>query len=134
MLLRGPATRRLDRARVWRGVVAANGLAMTAFLWHLSAAFVLLAVFRTGIGGAPGTASWWLTRPLWLAAAAAITAGFVTVFRRFDAPRPATVEPGAATGPAVAGAVACTVGMFGVSAVGFGGLLEGGARWWRGCR
>ncbi|MEV4442387.1 acyltransferase, partial [Streptomyces sp. NPDC049577] len=36
-LLRGPGTRLVARARVWRGVVAANGIAMTAFLWHLTA-------------------------------------------------------------------------------------------------
>ncbi|MEV8503391.1 acyltransferase [Actinoplanes sp. NPDC051475] len=125
MLLRGPVTRRLARAQVWRAVVAANGLAMTAFLWHLSAAFVLLAMFRSGIGGTAGSTSWWLTRPVWLAAAAAITAVLVALFRRFDAPRPASVVPGARTAPAVAGTVACTIGVLGVSAVGFGGLIEG---------
>lgn len=36
-LLRTPGTRFVQRARVWRAVVAANGIAMTAFLWHLTA-------------------------------------------------------------------------------------------------
>ena len=100
LLLREPATRWLARARVWRAVVAANGLAMTAFLWHLSAAFVLLTLMRgSSLGGAPGSGTWWATRPVWLAAAAIVTAGFVMVFRRFDAPRP-TVIAGAS---AVAG-------------------------------
>ncbi|MEV6597610.1 acyltransferase [Actinoplanes sp. NPDC051346] len=125
MLLRGPATRLLARARVWQAVVAANGLAMTAFLWHLSAAFALLAAFRSGMGGPPGTLWWWLTRPLWLAAAATITAAFVTTFRRFDTVRPATILPGASRPAAVAGGMLCTAGVLGVSAVGFGGLLEG---------
>jgi fumarate reductase subunit D len=44
LLLREPAGRWLARARVWRAVVAGNGLAMTAFLWHLSAAFVVMGV------------------------------------------------------------------------------------------
>ena len=125
MLLRGPATRGLARARVWRAVVAANGLAMTAFLWHLTAAFALLAVFRTGLGAAPGTASWWLTRPLWLAAAGAVTGVLVAAFRRFDVMRPTVVVAGASVGRAVAGAVGCTLGVLGVSAVGYGGLLTG---------
>ncbi|MEV4640984.1 acyltransferase [Actinoplanes sp. NPDC049548] len=125
MLLRAPATRLLARARVWRAVVAANGLAMTAFLWHLSAAFVLLATFRSGIGGTPGTASWWLTRPVWLAAAAAVTAAFVAAFRRFDTLRDADIAPSAPAARAAFGAGACTLGVLGVSAVGFGGLLEG---------
>ncbi|NEC22447.1 acyltransferase family protein, partial [Streptomyces parvus] len=38
-LLRAPAARLLERPRVWRTVVAANGVAMTAFLWHLTAMF-----------------------------------------------------------------------------------------------
>ncbi|OJF12029.1 acyltransferase family protein [Couchioplanes caeruleus] len=125
MLLRGPATRLLARARVWHAVVAANGLAMTAFLWHLSAAFLLLATFRSGVGAAAGTTTWWLTRPWWLAAAAAVTAVLVAAFRRFDTVRAATVRPGASRAAAAAGAVLCTVGVLGVSAVGFGGLLEG---------
>ncbi|MEV4709134.1 acyltransferase [Actinoplanes sp. NPDC049316] len=127
MLLRGPATRWLARARVWRTVVAANRLAMTAFLWHLSAAFVLLAVFRAGIGGAPGTTSWWLTRPVWLAAAGAITAALVSAFRRFDTPGPAEITPGASTARAALGTALCTLGVLGVSAVGYGGLLTGKA-------
>ena len=125
MLLRGPATRWLGRARIWRAVVAANGLAMTAFLWHLSAAFVLLATFRSGIGGTAGTASWWLTRPVWLAAAGAVTGVLVVAFRRFDVLRPTVVVPGASAGRAAVGVVLCTLGVLGVSTVGFGGLLTG---------
>jgi len=124
LLLRGPAGRWLARARVWRAVVAANGLAMTAFLWHLSAAFVVLVAFGGWSGGAPGTAGWWATRPLWLGAAGAVTAVLVLVFRRFDTPRPTVIGAGS-SGVAALGAALCTLGVLGVSAVGFGGLLEG---------
>jgi hypothetical protein len=125
LLLREPATRWLARARVWRAVVAANGLAMTAFLWHLSAAFVLLTLLRgSSFGGAPGSGPWWATRPVWLGAAAVVTAGFVVVFRRFDTPRP-TVIAGGPQWPAVAGAVLCPLGVLGISGAGLGGLLEG---------
>ncbi len=126
MLLRGPATRLLARARVWRVVVAANGLAMTAFLWHLSAAFVLFLIFRTGLGGVPGTATWWATRPLWLGAAALITAASVAVFRRFDTPTPLSSAPGRPL-PAAVGVTLCAIGMLAVSAAGFGGILSGHA-------
>jgi hypothetical protein len=124
LLLRGPATRWLGRARVWRAVVAANGVAMTAFLWHLSAAFVVLVALRGWSAGTPGSAGWWATRPLWLGAAALVTAALVAVFRRFDAPRPTVIAPGS-VGRAAAGAALCTLGVLGVSTVGFGGLLEG---------
>ena len=126
LLLRGPAGRLLARARVWRAVVAANGLAMTAFLWHLTAAFVVLAALRGLSAGAPGSTGWWLTRPLWLAAAALVTAVLVVVFRRFDTPRPTVIAPAPAARAAV-GAAMCTLGVLGVSTVGFGALLEGHA-------
>jgi hypothetical protein len=124
LLLREAATARLRRARVWRAVVAANGLAMTAFLWHLSAAFVVLATFGGLSAGTPGSAGWWATRPLWIGAAALVTAVLVCCFRRFDAARPAVIAPGPA-GRAAAGAALCTLGVLGISMVGFGGLLEG---------
>jgi hypothetical protein len=124
LLLRGPATRWLERARVWRTVVAANGLAMTAFLWHLSAAFVVLVAFRGFSAGAPGSPGWWATRPLWIGTAALVTAALVMVFRRFDVPR-ATVITAGSSWVAAVGATLCTLGVMGISAVGFGGLLEG---------
>ena len=124
LLLRAPAIRLLSRARVWRAVVAANGLAMTAFLWHLSAAFVVLAAFGGRPGAAPGSAGWWATRPLWLGAAALVTAVLVLTFRRFDTHRPTAIVPGSAA-RAAAGAAMCTLGVLGISSVGFGGLLEG---------
>jgi len=124
LLARGPATRWLARARVWRAVVTGNGLAMTGFLWHLSAAFVVLGVARGWTGGPAGSLGWWLTRPLWLAAAALVTAVLVTVFRRFDTPR-ATVIGGGVSWVAAAGMGLCTVGVFGLSTVGLGGLIDG---------
>ncbi|GAA3341486.1 acyltransferase family protein [Amorphoplanes nipponensis] len=124
LALRGPATRLLGRARVWRAVVAANGLAMTAFLWHLTAAFAVLVAFGGWSPGAPGSAGWWATRPLWLGAAALVTAGLVVTFRRFDTPRPTVIAPGSAA-RAATGAALCTLGVLGVSSVGFGGLLTG---------
>ncbi|MFI1225703.1 MULTISPECIES: acyltransferase [unclassified Streptomyces] len=129
-LLRAPAARLLERPRVWRTVVAANGVAMTAFLWHLTAMF--------GVYGAllaldvplpePATAAWWAQVPLRIALAAALTAGLVAVFRTFE--RPAFGAPGTTAAPgagplAALGATLCLLGVLGLSMVGFGGLLDG---------
>ncbi|GAA3099377.1 acyltransferase [Streptomyces rectiviolaceus] len=131
-LLRGPAARWLARPRVWRGVVAANGVSMTAFLWHLTA---MLGVYGVLIAAdvplpEPATGAWWAQVPLRMAAAVVVTGVLVAAFRRFErpgAPR-GLVAPasGPASGPAAAvGVVLCLFGVLGLSMVGFGGLLEG---------
>ncbi|MEU6298429.1 acyltransferase family protein [Streptomyces erythrochromogenes] len=130
-----PATAWLRRPRVWRTVVAANGVAMTAFLWHLTA---MLAVygFQLALGmdlPEPATAAWWAQVPVRILAAAALTAGFVALFRRFEAPAPApapAVAPAPAAVPAAGpraalGITLCLLGVLGLSMTGLGGLLEG---------
>jgi hypothetical protein len=133
LLLRGPVTRRLDRPRVWIGVIRANGLAMTAFLWHLTAMFVATAAtLALGlVTPAVGSTGWWLLRPVWIAVLVLFTAALVLAFRRADRPRPARVPgPDRATrkrrtAAAAVGIALCTVGILGFSAVGFGGILAG---------
>ncbi|MEU6001762.1 acyltransferase [Streptomyces sp. NPDC047197] len=126
-LLRGPAVRWLARPRVWRGVVAANGVSMTAFLWHLTA---MLGVYGVLIAldvplPEPASGQWWAQVPPRMAAAAVLTGLLVAAFRRFERPGPAR-EPGGGSGPVAAvGVVLCLFGVLGISMVGFGGLLEG---------
>jgi hypothetical protein len=127
-LLRGPGGRFVRRARVWRRVVAANGVAMTAFLWHLTA---MLGVYGAMIAAglplrAPASAAWWAQAPLRIAAAAGLTALLVAAFRRFERPVRSAVTPVPGTGPiAAVGITLCLFGILGLSMVGFGGLLEG---------
>ncbi|MFE9457507.1 acyltransferase [Streptomyces californicus] len=130
-LLRAPAARLLERPRVWRTVVAANGVAMTAFLWHLTAMF--------GVYGAllaldvplpePASAAWWAQVPLRIACAAALTAALVAAFRAFERPAApkAPGHPAASGGGPLAalGATLCLLGVLGLSMVGFNGLLDG---------
>ncbi|WP_055490302.1 acyltransferase [Streptomyces sp. TP-A0356] len=129
-LLRAPATRWLRRPRVWRAVVAANGVSMTAFLWHLTAMLGVYGVLLAA--GArlpePGSGTWWIQVPLRIVAAATLTAVLVAVFRSFE--KPSVVRepsaPRAWAGPAAAlGVTLCLFGVLGLSTVGFGGLLEG---------
>jgi hypothetical protein len=132
-LARGPVSRWLRRPAVWRGVVTANGLAMTTFLWHLTAMFVVSAgTLALGVGQPPaGSAAWWLYRPVWIALLLVPTAALVALFRRVDRPRPARVPAAGAVAQrrrtllAAAGMALCTLGVLGFSAVGFGGLLAG---------
>ncbi|MDX3540002.1 acyltransferase [Streptomyces sp. MB09-01] len=128
-LLARPAAAWLARPRVWRGVVAANGVAMTAFLWHLTA---MLGVYGAQLAlgldlPAPAGAAWWAQVPVRILAATALTAVFVTLFRRFDAPAaPRTGTAGGAGAPVAAlGITLCLLGILGLSMTGLGGLLDG---------
>ncbi|MEO7556316.1 MAG: acyltransferase [Acidimicrobiales bacterium] len=89
MLVRPTIARWLERRRVWRGVVAANGVAMTIFIWHMTA--LLVAIKAMSLLGfealAHPTAAWWAQRPLWLALPAVVLAGLIAVFSRFERPR-----------------------------------------------
>ncbi|MFF9197261.1 acyltransferase [Streptomyces sp. NPDC014779] len=126
-LLKGPGTRLTARARVWRAVVAANGIAMTAFLWHLTA---MLGVYGglLALGARlpePATGAWWAQVPLRLAAAALLTALLVAVFRRFEQPVPAAPSTGSGGPLAALGITLALLGVLGLSLTGLGGLLEG---------
>jgi fucose 4-O-acetylase-like acetyltransferase len=84
-----PAMHRyLARPKPWTAVIAANGLAMTVYLWHMTA---LVAMVMTGLlfdnpllSVEPMTVTWWATRPLWFAILTIAMAPLVVVFRRFD--------------------------------------------------
>ncbi|MFE9043259.1 acyltransferase [Streptomyces sp. NPDC007818] len=126
-LLKGPGMRFAARAGVWRTVVAANGIAMTAFLWHLTA---MLGVYGAllGLGAplpAPASGAWWAQVPLRFAAAGLLTALLVAVFRRFEAPAP--VAPATDRGGPLAalGITLALLGVLGLSLTGFAGLLDG---------
>lgn len=75
LLVRPAAERWLQRPRVWAGVVLAGSRIMTVFLWHMTALVVvtvLLVVPDVLSAPAAVDAAWWATRPLWLAACAAV--------------------------------------------------------------
>src|SRR5262249_41156945 len=91
MWLRPHVQRRLARPAAWTAVIAGNGVIMTIFLWHLTAAIVALSVLHS-IGvpqPAPASVLWWLSRPLWIAGALTPLAALVAVFGRFERARPA---------------------------------------------
>ena len=77
LLLRRPAGRRLRRSGPWQAVLAVNAVVLTLFLWHLTAA-VLLVGLLDALGVLPtppaGSAAWWAWRVPWLLALAAVLA------------------------------------------------------------
>jgi hypothetical protein len=59
-------TRWLERSgRAWRATVAANGVAMSVYLWHMTAAVVVAgSAYALGLlpRAVPGTSGWWWTK------------------------------------------------------------------------
>src|SRR6266508_4452850 len=124
LLVQDAANRWLARPRVWLGVVYANSMVLTFYLWNMTAA-VLAAVILlpTGLWPQPETlsAAWWWLRLGWVAACAACLVPFLYAFRWAE--RPAAPPParrgwiGLAT--SVGGAIAASGGMAIIADVAF---------------
>ncbi len=142
LALRPVVDRWLARPRVWTAVVAANGMAMTLYLWHLTAlVIVTAAVLPAGLLPSPeaGTGAWWALRPVWVVLLAAALVPLVAVFARVEAAKmpSSTVAGWRAVGAAAAITVAMGLlarhgfaapGMpFGLPVVALGLLATG---WW----
>lgn len=84
-----PAGRRmLHKIRIWTAVVLVNGMIMTIYLWHLTA-FVLVMIAAWLLGGIglnvpPGSAAWWLARPIWFALYIAALFPLIMAFARYE--------------------------------------------------
>lgn len=127
MLIRPRATKWLQQRKVWTGVIAANSMIMTIFLWHLTAVMVcVLVLFPLGFPQPRGgTALWWAWRPVWLLVLSIVLAGFVAVFARFERPGPSRPTPAASSvrnsrsWVFVAGVGALVAGLGGLAQFGF---------------
>lgn len=109
-----PANRWLQRPRAWLGVVVANSIIMTLYLWNMSAV-VLAAVLLlpTGIWPQPEQLGpeWWAMRPLWILACAICLAPFVMAFRWAERPVDGGTSKPVVAPAAVAGTILGVVGM-----------------------
>ena len=132
LLLRGPATRWTQRPRVWIAVIAANGMVMTAFLWHLTAIITVdgtLIALDAPVFPDVGTGEWWLLRLPLLLITATVLALLVAIFKRFERPRrwvipPADRRRAHRDGAATIGGILALLGILGLSVAGFAGVLS----------
>ncbi|MFE9959071.1 acyltransferase [Micromonospora sp. NPDC005299] len=121
LLLREPAGRWLRRRGPWQAVIAVNAVVLTVFLWHLTAA-VLLVGLLDALGALPtppvGSAAWWGWRIPWLLALAVVLAALVAVFGAIEARTRRPPE----TGPAREGARRLRTAL---AVLGYAGLVAG---------
>lgn len=78
-----------SRPRAWRWIVAVSGLMMTIYLWHLTSLSLATAIGIFAFDGVffaiePGTALWWMTRPLFDLVLATGLAILMAIFGRFE--------------------------------------------------
>jgi hypothetical protein len=70
LAIEGPMRRMLSGIRVWAATVLINSMIMTLYLWHLTVMVIIVALAflagGPGLGLEPGSAGWWVTRPLWI--------------------------------------------------------------------
>jgi hypothetical protein len=76
----------LRRPRLWRPVVAVNAVAMTIYVWHMTAYLVVLRGYEAlgGRLGAVPDAGWWAGRWFWVVAPALVLAAVVAVVGRVE--------------------------------------------------
>lgn len=117
----------LERPRVWRATIVANLVVLTTFLWHLTALIaagaMLLALGLPVVD--PGSAEWWLERPLWLVGATVVLALLVLALSPVERRR----GPNPAAGHVVrrcVGIGAAFLGLAGLALAGFGHPFEAG--------
>lgn len=129
----GPVSRWAERRRNWRLVVAVSGFMMSIYVWHLTALSLVIALGIFTFNGAafslePGTAVWWVSRPLFYAVLVMVTGALVVVFGRFE--QDIDTDVGHRSVPiVVAGMVTCVVAL---SATAFVYLVDRDATitWW----
>ncbi|WP_225854676.1 acyltransferase [Micromonospora sp. ALFpr18c] len=88
LLLRDPVERLLGRTGAWSLVIGVNLVVLTVFLWHLSAAILLIGLLdATGTLPTPevGSGAWWAWRVPWLLLLAVILAVLVAIFGPVEA-------------------------------------------------
>jgi len=88
LAIEGPARRWLRRRGPWAATILVNGTIMSVYLWHMTAAILLIGLSwklgGLGLTLQPGSGAWWLARPVWMAVYAVGLAILLALFARFE--------------------------------------------------
>lgn len=132
--LEAPLGRCLRRGGAWTLTVLVNGMIMTIYLWHLTAlALAIAAAFLlggVGLHSQPGSAAWWLARPVWLLAAAAALVPLALAFGRFERAGAPAAGPSPPAWRLVTGAALVCAGLAFAALLGVGADHALGVRLW----
>ena len=68
--IEAPMRQLLKGLRLWTATVLINSVIMTIYLWHITVMIIVVGIAYLlggiGLGNEPGSADWWLARPVWL--------------------------------------------------------------------
>jgi hypothetical protein len=122
-----------SRPKTWRWIVAISGLMMTIYLWHLTSLSLITAIGIFAFKGVffsmePGTALWWMTRPLFDLVLAAGLVILIAIFGRFEIDINTSFRPMSRRFVTI-GLVTTIVALTGTA---FAGIVtrEGTINWW----
>ncbi len=123
-----PMRRWLLQSGRWAATILVNSMIMTVYLWHMTIMIILVSLLFLaggfGLGIEPGTATWWWTRPLWLAVLFALLLPLAAALAPLERRKvPAQTPPAARqlTGAALACLGLASLALFGVG----GGPVKG---------
>lgn len=107
----GPMSRFLRRPAPWTATIVVNSSIMTLYVWHMTAMALtigsILLLEPALLTLVPGSAGWWLSRPLWIGFLALATLPFIARFRRYESSsRARRTEPGLSPAAALAATLA----------------------------
>jgi len=129
-----PARRWLRNSKPWAATVLVNGTIMTLYLWHVTAMVLIVGLAYLldgfGLGLQPGSAAWWLTRPVWFLSCAALLFLFMAIFARFEQSARRATTAALPIWQAVAGATCVGLGLAVLARQGIGAPGPLGIRIW----
>jgi len=134
LALEAPLRRWLRRLRPWAATVLVNGSIMTLYLWHVTVMALLVGLLYQlgGIGMTlqPGSALWWVTRPVWIAFLAAVLMVFIAIFGRFEHTARSDAASALPGWRAVTGSLLVCAGLTALALEGIGSESWPGIRVW----
>jgi len=113
----------LKRPMPWTAAVLLNGMIMTIYLWHSTAMVLVMGLSvslgNIGLDHEPGSASWWLLRPVWMGAYLFVLAALMPLVARFERiPAPSSTASAARQ---ILGTLIVCAGLAMLAYFGFGG-------------
>ncbi len=124
LAIESPMRRLLAGVRVWAATVLINSMIMTVYLWHITIMVIIVALaYLTGgfgLGPEPGSADWWLTRPLWIGLLYVVLAPVALLLSPLERAGRSASRPVPAATRQIVGAVLLCLGIALLARYGFG--------------